>query len=60
MDREYVGIDLHRRSATVYTMSGEGEVRIAQRRGKFKARIAVARKLPIKLIHDEVMRIVGK
>ena len=26
MDRQYVGIDLHRRSATVYRMSGEGEV----------------------------------
>ena len=26
MDRQYVGIDLHRRSATVHRMSGDGEV----------------------------------
>jgi len=26
MDRQYVGIDLHRRSATVYRMSAEGEM----------------------------------
>src|SRR5947209_17555581 len=26
MDRQYVGIDLHRRTSTVYRMSGEGEM----------------------------------
>ena len=26
MERQYVGIDLHRRSATIYRMSKEGDV----------------------------------
>ena len=26
MERQYVGIDLHRRSSTIYRMSGDGEV----------------------------------
>jgi len=38
MERQYVGIDLHRRTSIIY-------LRIAEHAGRFKARVAVARKL---------------
>jgi uncharacterized protein (DUF111 family) len=62
-------IILGRESKTIKTRYGEVTVKIVEQPDGSKRaapeyddikRIAVARKLPIKLVHDEVMRAVGK